>query len=268
MPHSIWRATDVAFFLHAVQCSPVIDIDPPALRCFFPPILGFVFVLNIPLSWLVSSHNCLLLMLPRSLIWGLLSMPCIMSRWCVDTFCMLICDALCRTDVWTHSTCWCVTHYVTLMCGHILHIDVWTHSACWCVDTFYHCVSFGFIFLRQTCVQYVWIASLSSWWLCSHRTEGEAMWQLWWNVTLRAVFVLLLQVKVGADCTDGSSKRSSTELRALWKKAMLETLLLIRMEKENSDIKGMTLTDLFLSSFNFTFLSFFSVFFLGGITPE
>ena len=76
--------------------------------------------------------------------------------------------------------------------------------------------------------------------------------------------MLLLQVKVGADCTDGSSKRSSTELRALWKKAMLETLLLIRMEKENSDIKGMTLTDLFLSSFNFTFLSFFFFFFSGG----
>ena len=196
----------------------------------------------------------------------------ILSCWCVDTFYMLICDTLCHTDVWTLSTCWNVTHYVTLVCGHILHVDVWHIMSRWCVDTFYilmcghilhvdvwthsAIVSFGFIVLHQTCAQYVWIASLSSWWLCSHRTEGEATWQLWWNVTLRTVFVLLLQVKVGADCTDGSSKRSSTELRALWKKAMLETLLLIRMEKENSDIKGMTLTDLFLSSFNFTFLSF------------
>ncbi|XP_070197331.1 TBC1 domain family member 1-like [Littorina saxatilis] len=33
-------------------------------------------------------------------------------------------------------------------------------------------------------------------------------------------------------------KRTSGEIRALWRKAMLETLLLIRMEKENSDIKA------------------------------
>ncbi|XP_025087952.1 TBC1 domain family member 4-like isoform X3 [Pomacea canaliculata] len=32
-------------------------------------------------------------------------------------------------------------------------------------------------------------------------------------------------------------KKTSAELRSMWKKAMLETLLLIRMEKENSDIR-------------------------------
>ncbi|XP_076467921.1 TBC1 domain family member 1-like isoform X2 [Babylonia areolata] len=34
-----------------------------------------------------------------------------------------------------------------------------------------------------------------------------------------------------------SKKKTPAELRALWKKAMLETLLLIRMEKENSDVR-------------------------------
>lgn len=41
-----------------------------------------------------------------------------------------------------------------------------------------------------------------------------------------------------ADKEGGSKKKTSAELRALWKKAMLETLLLIRMEKENSDVKA------------------------------
>ena len=36
----------------------------------------------------------------------------------------------------------------------------------------------------------------------------------------------------------GQSKKSSEEIRALWKKAILETLLLIRMEKENSTLLG------------------------------
>ena len=35
-------------------------------------------------------------------------------------------------------------------------------------------------------------------------------------------------------------QKTSEELRALWRKAILETLLLIRMEKENLDLRGMT----------------------------
>nr|KAG5707808.1 hypothetical protein BaRGS_015968 [Batillaria attramentaria] len=37
---------------------------------------------------------------------------------------------------------------------------------------------------------------------------------------------------------DGQTKKTSADYRALWKKAMLETLLLIRMEKENSNIRA------------------------------
>lgn len=38
--------------------------------------------------------------------------------------------------------------------------------------------------------------------------------------------------------SDEKGKKSSADYRALWKKAMLETLLLIRMEKENSSIRA------------------------------
>lgn len=34
------------------------------------------------------------------------------------------------------------------------------------------------------------------------------------------------------------TKKTSEELRAMWRKAILETLLLIRMEKENVDLQG------------------------------
>ena len=37
------------------------------------------------------------------------------------------------------------------------------------------------------------------------------------------------------------AKRSSEEIKALWKKAILETLLLIRMERENTNLLGKTL---------------------------
>jgi hypothetical protein len=47
-----------------------------------------------------------------------------------------------------------------------------------------------------------------------------------------------LLTESGAADQEPSAKRTSAEWRAMWKKAMLETLLLIRMEKENSDIKG------------------------------
>ena len=58
------------------------------------------------------------------------------------------------------------------------------------------------------------------------------------------MFVVLLQIDVEGSETNGRRKKTSAELRALWKKAMLETLLLIRMEKENSDIRG---TSIFIS---------------------
>ena len=35
-----------------------------------------------------------------------------------------------------------------------------------------------------------------------------------------------------------TTRKSSEEIRALWKKAILETLLLIRMEKENTTLLG------------------------------
>ena len=84
-------------------------------------------------------------------------------------------------------------------------------------------------------------------------------------MTLRAMFVVLCRVEVEEDCTDGRAGKSSAELRALWKKAMLETLLLIRMEKENSDIKGMGVTHLlFLCCVKKVILiSFFSSFLEG-----
>ena len=34
------------------------------------------------------------------------------------------------------------------------------------------------------------------------------------------------------------TKKTPEEIRSLWKKAILETLLLIRMEKENTDLLG------------------------------
>ena len=49
-------------------------------------------------------------------------------------------------------------------------------------------------------------------------------------------------------------KKSSKELRALWRKAIMEQILLIRMEKENNSLKGAWLCDrlfpLSLSSVN------------------
>jgi hypothetical protein len=33
-------------------------------------------------------------------------------------------------------------------------------------------------------------------------------------------------------------KRTPEEIRALWKKSILQTMLLIRMEKEKQDLKG------------------------------
>ena len=37
--------------------------------------------------------------------------------------------------------------------------------------------------------------------------------------------------------------RSAAELRALWRKAIMEQILLIRMEKENTSLEGMSLND-------------------------
>lgn len=34
------------------------------------------------------------------------------------------------------------------------------------------------------------------------------------------------------------TRRTSEEIRALWKKSILQTMLLIRMEKEKQDLKG------------------------------
>ena len=37
--------------------------------------------------------------------------------------------------------------------------------------------------------------------------------------------------------------RSAAELRVLWRKAIMEQILLIRMEKENTSLEGMSLND-------------------------
>ncbi|KAL8573379.1 hypothetical protein ACOMHN_032394 [Nucella lapillus] len=50
--------------------------------------------------------------------------------------------------------------------------------------------------------------------------------------------VVFCSVDGEADEEGGGQKKTPAELRALWRKAMLETLLLIRMEKENSDVKA------------------------------
>jgi hypothetical protein len=59
------------------------------------------------------------------------------------------------------------------------------------------------------------------------------------RIVERAVLptALVLYVESVEEEADGK-KKTSEELRALWRKAILETLLLIRMEKENIDLQG------------------------------
>ena len=50
-------------------------------------------------------------------------------------------------------------------------------------------------------------------------------------------FVISESAEEGLDYSDGI-KKTPEELRALWRKAILETLLLIRMERENQVLQG------------------------------
>ena len=47
-----------------------------------------------------------------------------------------------------------------------------------------------------------------------------------------------LQEAVEVEENHEKPKLSQQEIRSLWKKAILQTLLLVRMEKEKEDIKG------------------------------
>ena len=50
-------------------------------------------------------------------------------------------------------------------------------------------------------------------------------------------------------------RRSAAELRALWRKAIMEQILLIRMEKENTSLEGMCSLHLLFANENACFMS-------------
>lgn len=88
--------------------------------------------------------------------------------------------------------------------------------------------------------------------------------QMCLNIKRVAMFYALFEIETEHDGHEGRKgrKRTSGEIRALWRKAMLETLLLIRMEKENSDIKGMEVRCFVTGSLIFICFYFSQFFFL------